>query len=58
MLDGVLPLEQVVLGLGQLLNVVVGIVQSDELSAVGRSSGSSKRVDQVNAASRLYRPQF
>ena len=56
MLYGVLPVGQVALGLGQLLNVVGGIFQSDQL--VGSSVGSEKGVDQLNAASRLCRPRF
>jgi hypothetical protein len=39
MLYGVLPVREVVLGLGQLLNVAGGIFQSDQLAAIRQFDG-------------------
>jgi hypothetical protein len=42
MLNGVLPMREVVLGFGQLLNVAGGIFQSDQRSAVRQFDGLGK----------------
>ena len=41
-----LPLLEILLGLGKLLDIVRGVLEGDELAAAGRGMGSSKARDQ------------
>ena len=45
-LDCGLPFSEVLLSLGQLLNIVRSVLEGNELATTGRGMGSSKALDQ------------